>query len=623
LIVTIVWDPRSEYERRLAQRRETVARSAALDNGLAAARGLVFLGGLALLVLAYQLPGLSAAWLLVPIGVFVVLILVHSRVADRLARNRRSVEFYALALKRLDDDWMDSAVRGDRYADPEHPYSGDLDLFGRGSLFQLISTSRTRLGEDALASWLLQPADESTIRARQAAVAELRAKLDLREQIALLEAEVREEVDQNRLLAWSQEPPQPIGRPVRVVAVALAAATVAGLIALFGLDWGVSLFLVALMAELIFLSRHARQIKRLAKTADEAASGLAILSQVLAVLEREQFSSELLKQIRARVETEARPPSQHVARLHSLVHSLNNCLKNQFFAPVALLLCLPIHFVHAIEKWRARVGTSIPGWLQAVGEFEALLSLAAYAYEHPADVFPEIVPEGPLVVGEQLGHPLIPDAKCVRNDLSLGQDRCLLMISGSNMSGKSTLLRTLGLNVVLALAGAPVRAKTLRTSVLQVGTAMRVNDSLQDGRSFFYASLARLKSIVELADREPPLLCLLDEILQGTNSHDRRVGAEGVIRKLVSSGAISLVTTHDLALTEIVDSFGSRAANIHFEDRIVDGRMTFDYRIRPGVVRRSNALELMRMMGLDVGDDSAERTTRPRREPATPARPEA
>ena len=188
----------------------------------------------------------------------------------------------------------------------------------------------------------------------------------------------------------------------------------------------------------------------------------------------------------------------------------------------------------------------------------------------------------------------------MRNDLALGGELRLVLVSGSNMSGKSTLLRTVGTNVVLALAGAPVRAKRLRVSRFQVGTAMRVNDSLQAGASLFYAVIRRLKSVVELAGRDPTLLFLLDEILQGTNSHDRRVGAEGVIRKLVESGAIGLVTTHDLALTKIVESLGSRAVNIHFEDRLINGRMTFDYRIRPGVVERSNALELMRMMGLEV-----------------------
>jgi DNA mismatch repair ATPase MutS len=205
-----------------------------------------------------------------------------------------------------------------------------------------------------------------------------------------------------------------------------------------------------------------------------------------------------------------------------------------------------------------------------------------------------------MLDGRQLGHPLLPNSACVRNDVRLGEDLRLILVSGSNMSGKSTLLRTIGTNVVLALSGAPVCAESLRLSPMQVGTAMRIQDSLQDGKSLFYSVVSRLKMVVDLSHEDRPLLFLLDEILQGTNSHDRRVGAEGVIRKLVEVGTLGLVTTHDLALTEIVDSLNGQAKNCHFEDQLINGKMTFDYTIRPGVVQKSNALELMRLLGLDV-----------------------
>ena len=320
----------------------------------------------------------------------------------------------------------------------------------------------------------------------------------------------------------------------------------------------------------------------------------------MSLLEREQFQSPQLAGIRAKLDTEGHPPSERIVQLHGRIQNLNNSLANQFFAPIAFMLCLPIHFVHAIELWRMQVGTHIPDWLDAVGEFEALSSLAGYAFEHPADPFPEIEAAGACFEAESLGHPLLTDSQSVRNDLSFGGDLRLILISGSNMSGKSTLLRSVGTNVVLALAGAPVRARRLKLTPFRVGTAMRINDSLQAGASLFYSVVRRLKAVVELAEGEFTLLFLLDEILQGTNSHDRRVGAEAVIRKLVERGSVGLVTTHDLALTEIVDSLAPQAINIHFEDRLINGRMTFDYRIRPGVVERSNALELMRMMGLEV-----------------------
>ena len=266
------------------------------------------------------------------------------------------------------------------------------------------------------------------------------------------------------------------------------------------------------------------------------------------------------------------------------------------------MLCLPTHFVHSIETWRNRIGPGVPGWLRAVGEIESLISLAGYAYEHPQDPFPEIVTDSVVFEAQGLAHPLLPEDRCVRNDLNFGDTLRLIMVSGSNMSGKSTLLRSVGTNIVLALAGAPVRAEKLRVSPLKIGTAMRVHDSLQDGVSLFYMSVSRMQAVVEMAGGTPPLLFLIDEILQGTNSHDRRIGAEGIIRQLITRNAIGLVTTHDLALTEIVESLGSQAENVHFEDRLVDGKMEFDYRVCPGIVQRSNALELMRMMGLDVNN---------------------
>jgi DNA mismatch repair ATPase MutS len=358
--------------------------------------------------------------------------------------------------------------------------------------------------------------------------------------------------------------------------------------------------MLALVFHVLFTFRFRRQIRQLAKTTGEADFGLAILAQVLQLMESASFSTPLLQQIHARLQTEGMPPSQRIAQLHRLIGALNNALQNQFYAPIAFLLCLPVHIVHGIEVWRTRVGSHIPDWLEAVGQFEALSSLAGYAWEHPADPFPELVEAETVFEADQLGHPLLPATQCVRNGIALTRTTPLIIISGSNMSGKSTMLRSVGTNTVLALAGAPVCATRLRLSRLQIGSAMRIHDSLQDGKSFFYANVSRLKQIVALADGQPPLLYLFDEILQGTNSHDRRVGAEGIIRKLLETPSIGLITTHDLALTRIADSQDSNVGNMHFEDHLIDGKMTFDYRIRPGVVERSNALELMRMMGLDV-----------------------
>jgi DNA mismatch repair ATPase MutS len=231
---------------------------------------------------------------------------------------------------------------------------------------------------------------------------------------------------------------------------------------------------------------------------------------------------------------------------------------------------------------------------------EALCSLASHAFEHPADPFPEFVAAGPCVDAEGIGHPLLAEDKVVRNDICIGGGLQVIVVSGSNMSGKSTMLRTVGVNAVLAQAGAPVRARRLTLSPLAVGASIRLTDSLQGGVSRFYAEILRLRQILDETAGPLPVLFLIDEFLHGTNSHDRRIGARALVLGLVERGAIGLITTHDLALADIADELGERAANVHFEDQIADGKISFDYQMRAGVVRKSNAIELMRQVGLEI-----------------------
>ena len=279
---------------------------------------------------------------------------------------------------------------------------------------------------------------------------------------------------------------------------------------------------------------------------------------------------------------------------------LDSTLNPLFVLPALVLLVRQLAAV-AIDRWHARHGPALAEWLGVVGELEALSSLATFAYEHPEHPFPTIATDGPLLASVALGHPLLGAEVVVPNDVTLGgTGPRVLIVSGSNMSGKSTLLRAVGCNVVLALAGGPVCARSMEVSPLAIGATLRVEDSLQAGVSRFYAEILRIRAVVEAARGEPPLLFLLDEILHGTNSHDRRIGASAVIRALADLGAIGLVTTHDLALTDLADAMGARAVNVHFEDRIEHGKMVFDYRMRPGVVQHSNALALMRAVGLDV-----------------------
>jgi hypothetical protein len=544
---------------------------------------------------------LFSPWLLIlPLVGFAAVIIAHDRALQRGLRMRRSVAFYERGLARLEDRWQAKGVSGEAYRDPQHPYSDDLDLFGRGSLFELLCTARTRAGEETLVAWLLAPATPEVIRARQQAVEELRGRLDLREDLALLGETVRSSVDQEAVAAWGAAPVRLHGRWVPIVAAVLSVPTIAAAI-WWLMGNGILPFVVALAVGQAFAFPFGDRVRKVVRDVDRPARELALFAGLLRRMEAERFECPLLRDLAAELAVSGQPPSQELARLERLVGYLQ-AQRNGVFAltGLGLMLMWSLQLAFAIEAWRAQSGPRLARWIAAVGEFEALTALASHAYEHPGDPFPEIVETGPLFDAEGLGHPLISEAVAVRNDLHLGTDLRLFMVSGSNMSGKSTLIRAVGVNTVLALAGAPVRARRLRVSPLAVGASIRIQDSLQEGISRFYAEILRLRQVVELSHGSLPLLFLLDEILHGTNSHDRRIGASAVVRALVRDGAVGLMTTHDLALAQIVDDPALQAVNGHFEDQIEDGKMQFDYHLRPGVVQKSNAIELMRSVGLDV-----------------------
>ncbi len=591
--------PRAEYAARRDARRATAARQAELHRHVANARFLVFAVAAVLAWFAFRTGDISPWWLTAPAVLFVGLIILHARVARTRQRAERAAGYYEKGIARLEDRWAGAGEAGARYLDSKHPCAEDLDLFGTGSVYERLCTARTRIGQDTLAGWLLAPAAREALPPRQAAVAELRPRLDLREDLALLGDDVPAGVNVDALSRWGTAPPILVARWPRLVAAILSLLVLGAFVGWLGFGTGVAPVLVGLLLEGALALWLRVQVQRVIEPVEKMASDLAVFAGVLARVEREPFTSPRLRELAAALHTAGAPPSRQIARLVRLIDLLDS-KGNQFFAPIAAVLLWDTQLAHAIEGWRRQSGRAIAGWLAAVGEFEALAALSAYAYENPDDPFPEVVAEGPLFDGEGLGHPLLPRARCVRNDVHLTPELRLLVVSGSNMSGKSTLLRTVGVNAVLALAGAPVRATRLRIAPLVVGATLRIQDSLQAGRSRFFAEITRVRQLVDLARGPLPLLFLLDEIFGGTNSHDRRLGAEAVVRSLVNYGAIGLVTTHDLALTHIVDLLAPRAANVHFEDHFENGTITFDYRMRPDVVRKSNALALMRAVGLEV-----------------------
>jgi hypothetical protein len=596
--------PATEYERRLASWRERIA---ALDRThLLISNGRLALAcaGAVLLWVAFVNGTVSPLWPLLTWLAFGALVVVHAHVLLRVDRARNAERWYLRGQDRLLGRWHGKGRDGAAYLDA-HPYAHDVDLFGRASLFELMNTTRTDAGETTLAEWLREGAAVPEVLARQPAVDELRSMLDFREDIAVLADDSsvgRTAARTGPLGTWAAAAPVGFPSALGPLLAGLASVTVV-LAGVVYREWVAPGWLVAWVCLVaLFTSIWRRGIHRALHAVETPEHDLALLVALLERVERQHFTSPRLSALRQTLITDGVMPSRRVAQLRRLVSWVDST-HNMMFAPIAYLLLLKPQLAVAIDRWHKKYGPAVVEWLRVVGEIEALAALGTYAFEHPADPFPELSVDGPVFEGVAIGHPLLPDETSVRNDVRLGgsaADPRVVIISGSNMSGKSTLLRSVGLNVVLALAGAPVRATRLRVSALVLGATLRVEDSLEAGQSRFYAEILRLRAIVDAARGPVPLLFLLDEILHGTNSFDRRIGAEGIVAALVKLGAIGFVTTHDLALTELPSKLGPVAINRHFEDRLEDGKMVFDYRMRPGVVEHSNALALMRAIGLDV-----------------------
>jgi hypothetical protein len=434
--------------------------------------------------------------------------------------------------------------------------------------------------------------------------------------LAVAGEELRARLNPESLMGWAEAKRIMPGTASRVEAVALALAAVAATVFYFAtlIYWPI---LIILLAEVFFRRALRRRAEHVVEGISCNAEGLLLFADILQRLEQESFTSPRLQAFSAELKRNGQPASHFIRKLARIVYWIDahHSLLGHLFE-VPLLYTVQVAF--AAESWRQHFGPRMRASVEIVGEIEALLSLATYSYEHPADPFPQFVDfaNSPAhFEGQDLGHPLIAAAKCVRNSVKLDEQTRVLLVSGSNMSGKSTLLRVVGINTVLAMAGAPVRAKSLRLTPLSIGTRIHSTDSLQEGRSTFYTEILHIRRVFDLANgNQPnsalpkddlvpehrPLLFLFDELLEGTNSKDRRIGAESLIRALLQRQAIGMVTTHDLALTEITTTLGPTLHNVHLEDQVEDNKMLFDYKLREGVVTKSNALALMRIIGLET-----------------------
>ncbi|MCB9655467.1 MAG: hypothetical protein H6729_15205 [Deltaproteobacteria bacterium] len=603
--------PEAVYRRRQTERQDALNLAEREGERLGNARlGLAVLALVLILLPLFVKTG-EAWWGLLPVvALFIGLGKVQDRVFDRKRRLEGALGFYRDGLARFEERWRelpdDGEDLGERHRADVH-YVDDLDLFGSASVYQLFSRATTSLGRRTLGRWLVTAERSDEVSARQAAVLELMPLLDFREALVTASAgESGAHLDDERLLHWAEASAViPFAPGLRFLGIFQPAVLlISGGFFLFG-GHPAPLVIAAIAQGLtLILTRNIS-----GERADVLSGPERVLNryaQMIATVEGQSFTSRRLIELRDRLVSNGHSASKRIRALHWLVDLLDARL-NMFFAlTIGPALLWNLNLVLRAEDWRRRAGPQLRRWLEVLAEFEALSSLAAVGYERPDYCMPTLK-DGPLMFeAEHLAHPLIDRSVVVANDLTLAGPSSVLLLSGSNMSGKSTLLRAVGVNIVLAQAGAPVAARRFAISSIEPMTSVRIVDSLAKGTSHFYAEIQRLKLIVD-AVRSPGrrVLYLLDEVLHGTNSRERYIGAVAVIRWLSKAGAVGIVTTHDLALVKLEDELGkARVRNCHLSDDVDGEKIRFDYRLREGPVVSTNALRLMRSIGMDLDFDS-------------------
>ncbi len=592
--------PECEYVRRLGERKQQLAsirvRHKRLWMHLIAA-------GLSVLVVTWAALSshlISALWVLPPSTASLWIFESLTKNARDHGRIERIAGFYELGLLRLHNQWQGQGTDGNEFLSDKHIYASDLDLFGKGSLFELLCTARTRCGRARLANWLLNQVESGRAQERQAAISELRDMLELREDWASIEGGTLDEAGSS-VSTWAELPLVDFPSYAKALAIGLPSCLILLLllaaVGALGTHWlwpiVATLGLEALAGALLL-----KKTRETVANLDLPAFELFTLSPLLDRMDTAQFRCPLLRSLQSQLTSDSGRPSRQI-RLLRIWTWLLNLRTFEYFALLSSTILWGTNLAILIESWRQQNRKGMARWLDALGQFESLLCFARYYYENPDHTFAILNPDSsPIFQAEGLGHPLLDRHTCIRCDIALEANNTqLIVVSGSNMSGKSTLLRSVGLNGVLALAGAPVCAARLHISPLQIGCSISVHDSLLQAKSRFQAEVDRLKSIIALS-RTRSILFLLDEMLGGTNSADRLFGAKAVIDQLTANRAIGLVTTHDLALTDVVRTLNGRAINVHFEEHYENNEMRFDYRMRPGVLTRTNGVNVMTALGL-------------------------
>jgi hypothetical protein len=579
-------------------------------NRVANARLVAFVAAVICLVWGLAGDSAPAVALGLAAGVaFAGLVRWHRQLGQRRDRAGGLHQVNAESMERLARRWENIPLRHHVTAPPSHPYAADLDLFGRASLLHLLDTTGTSMGQATLAHWLLRAATPVTVSARQAAVAELTPKLDFRQDLQVAagtEADLTSRPDPEPLLTWA-ESGRPRGRQhlVWVARFSAVLLCVTGIAQATGfLSWPVWLLFLLLNAALWQVSgqRAYATLSRI-ETQEPALRQYVAAFDLLSTI---RFDAPGLVALQEILHANGRSAAGHVHALERLARCI--IPRGALAYWVVQSICLwDIQVLAALEDWQAKAGPNLRGWLGALGEIEALAALAGLAHAHPSWAVPEIDPTACQLDALQAGHPVLAPGARVDNPVILGPSGTFVLVTGSNMAGKSTYLRTIGTNIVLAQAGAPVCARRFRMPPVDLCTSMRAVDSLEHGVSTFLAEVVRLKHVVDVArqaDDERIVCYLLDEILQGTNSAERQIAVRQVIRFLLARRTIGAVSTHDLALADLPD-LGGHARLVHFQETLTDTphgpAMSFGYQLQPGLATSTNALRLVAMLGLDEG----------------------
>ncbi len=610
-------------------------------NRIGNLRLLVFLAGLGSAVGFWLADVFVAAWIggLLGLGVFVWLVLRHDRLFNAHRRTEVQRDINLEALLRVTDKWHDLADDGMAYAKAEHPFSGDLDLFGPGSVFQWCNTAVTPAGREQFAHWLSEPEpDPAVILARQEAVRELAPRLDWRQD---LQTESRlhkgEFCAADALSKWaedsattaaSDENPGLLLRLMPILVWLLPClALLTGVLPSLIPGFHYAPLVLALLLEVLLLVWRFKARTKVLRDAEHAASDIRVHQQMLERLESASMNASVLQGMKNRLkDRRGHSASEQAKRLARIIDGLGN-RNHQLYIVIDILFLLDWHFLFAIQRWKTESAANLADWVAVNGELEALCTLAGIAHAHPDWVMPEAVSPGEInqaqrvqretayperkipadcrFRADELGHPLLK-APCVTNSVTFCNGESIHLITGSNMSGKSTLLRTIGVNLVLAMAGAPVYADHFRFSPCRLYTCMRTRDDIEQGISSFYAELLRIKTLVQAVEAGETVFCFLDEIFKGTNSTDRHTGAQALIRWLVGQDrrerpVLGLISTHDLELGSLEESC-TGVRNLHFQENYEDGRLHFDYLLKPGVSTTRNALWLMKLAGLPTDE---------------------